>query len=682
MGACVTQLKPFQTIKVQHVALLLAVVALAPAFRSVAQGVGVWYEARMGLYLVSFAVAMWCSFALIRVMGAAANAGASLRGANAPVSGAFPWALWLLGLALGVAAWTAEYGYYMGVTGGGGLYLVWFAGVWFWANAQRSGGLGARPYRAHFAARAEIAPLVTTYSAPDIGHALLLAELPGNREDDRPLLALQAGATGGRRELGHALIVGPNRSGKGLHLQSQLLTWHGSVVVVDIKGEMFHTTAGERSKSSRVLVLDPNGRGARYDPFKDLASSAESLYAAAELVLEAEKEGANRIFGDRAASALFAALRAAVLEGAPTIQYVDRVVSLGVFGFVQAVMAVRDVWVNRALNVFLGKPPEEFKEEDLRGDRFIASSWVNLQTKMRGFFSEGILNMTSGSDFKATDLLDASTTLYLVFRESDLKFTGRALAIIEMAMMNAIVREYDVNPGRKSLPVLLAFDEAGRVPVPELPNLVSTISGRGMSALVYIQSLSQLEGTYGKDGAATIRDNCHTQIFYRPQDEVTGKYISTKLGMTSILDASGSTSRSSSLPAVTLSPQVQPLPVLDAENETTTVSERWLTRELATVDELRQMSPENVLLFVSELPPIIGMRLKPYVQVDLKGRLGLTPPAVAVLPPAARGRVLHTKNTSAPSSDDEDQPASELIPTQQSSKVEADDWVDPPEDMN
>jgi type IV secretion system protein VirD4 len=42
-----------------------------------------------------------------------------------------------------------------------------------------------------------------------------------------------------RRELGNLLIVAPTRGGKGLLAISQLLSWKHSVIVNDIKGELF-----------------------------------------------------------------------------------------------------------------------------------------------------------------------------------------------------------------------------------------------------------------------------------------------------------------------------------------------------------------------------------------------------------------------------------------------------------
>src|SRR2546421_607846 len=45
--------------------------------------------------------------------------------------------------------------------------------------------------------------------------------------------------TKSRREIGNTVIVGPTRSGKGLLAISQLLSWQHSVIVNDIKGELF-----------------------------------------------------------------------------------------------------------------------------------------------------------------------------------------------------------------------------------------------------------------------------------------------------------------------------------------------------------------------------------------------------------------------------------------------------------
>src|SRR5207237_764065 len=66
----------------------------------------------------------------------------------------------------------------------------------------------------------------------------------------------------------HVLCFAPTRSGKGVGLVvPTLLTWSGSCIVHDIKGENWEITAGFRARHGRVLLFDPtNGNSAAYNP--------------------------------------------------------------------------------------------------------------------------------------------------------------------------------------------------------------------------------------------------------------------------------------------------------------------------------------------------------------------------------------------------------------------------------
>jgi hypothetical protein len=58
--------------------------------------------------------------------------------------------------------------------------------------------------------------------------------------------------TQARRELGNMLVVAPPRAGKSMLAVSQLLTWPHSVIVNDVKGELFTQTAGYRATLGKV----------------------------------------------------------------------------------------------------------------------------------------------------------------------------------------------------------------------------------------------------------------------------------------------------------------------------------------------------------------------------------------------------------------------------------------------
>src|SRR5262249_25488954 len=57
------------------------------------------------------------------------------------------------------------------------------------------------------------------------------------------------------REGRHTLLVVPTGLGKGLWTVTQLLTWNGSVIVNDLKGDIYRQTAGWRQTLGPVYVL-------------------------------------------------------------------------------------------------------------------------------------------------------------------------------------------------------------------------------------------------------------------------------------------------------------------------------------------------------------------------------------------------------------------------------------------
>ena len=62
----------------------------------------------------------------------------------------------------------------------------------------------------------------------------------------------------------HVLCFAPTRSGKGVGLVvPTLLTWPGSAIVHDIKGENWTLTAGWRARFGRVLLFDPTNAAER-----------------------------------------------------------------------------------------------------------------------------------------------------------------------------------------------------------------------------------------------------------------------------------------------------------------------------------------------------------------------------------------------------------------------------------
>ncbi|HUH48411.1 MAG TPA: type IV secretory system conjugative DNA transfer family protein, partial [Mycoplana sp.] len=79
----------------------------------------------------------------------------------------------------------------------------------------------------------------------------------------------------------HVMLYAPTRTGKGVGIViPNLLTWPGSVVVLDIKRENYEATAGFRAAAGQtVLLFDPlapDDRTARFNPLAHITRSSAS----------------------------------------------------------------------------------------------------------------------------------------------------------------------------------------------------------------------------------------------------------------------------------------------------------------------------------------------------------------------------------------------------------------------
>src|SRR5712691_4619928 len=168
-------------------------------------------------------------------------------------------------------------------------------------------------HRARFAKRHELTELLQKAPCADGVHL-------GTRKD---LLFftryVSVRPTKTRREIGNTLIVAPTRGGKGLLAISQLLSWKHSVIVNDIKGELYQATAGYRATLGNVFVIDPTGVGHRFDPLHGKQTEDEFYSTASHMLFEAEEK--ERIFTQRATVMLTQMLLAARREDIPPFLY-------------------------------------------------------------------------------------------------------------------------------------------------------------------------------------------------------------------------------------------------------------------------------------------------------------------------------------------------------------------------
>jgi type IV secretion system protein VirD4 len=376
-------------------------------------------------------------------------------------------------------------------------------------------------------------------------------------------------------------------------------------VCTDLKGELHAATAGWRSRFGKVIVLDPTGVGHRFDPLAG-RDTEDDLYRAAQDILHVDGEGDGQAFTERAASMLAAIFVAAKREDIPCLPYARELIRLGLRCAGERLDRIDPVLCQQ----FLGDPMVEADWES----RFLTGSWQTLVSRTWPLLTERVVRTFGGTDFRPADLLGPEPiSVYLRLSERDMRGLKPLLKLVWETLLNELVAHYDRTAGAGCHPVLLLLDEAARFAVPSLPEYAATVPGRGISLWVAVQSLSQLDGVYGRAGALALREALESHVFYRPTDLATAEFLEQRLGEVSAYAHSISIGQ-------------------DGGRWTQGRSERAVP--LLVAHEVLQLPAEQVLVFHRDRPPARGQRADWRTVDGLRARHGLPVPAVPILPPA------------------------------------------------
>jgi type IV secretion system protein VirD4 len=304
---------------------------------------------------------------------------------------------------------------------------------------------------------------------------------------------LRLAATPQRQELGNCLIVAPPRSGKSALAISQLLAWEHSVIVSDIKGELYANTAGFRKTLGPVFVIDPvAGVGHCFDPFAG-RTTERALYTLADQLLFEPTER-DPIFLQRAKKMLTQMTRAGRLENATAgferfhlLPYVGRLLTAGPKYTAEHLHALDPELATKFLSGAL-------EDANFADDRFLLSCWGTLDAKLWPLLTDDVLACFNGADFSAADIMRGPkpVSVYMRLPESELNALSPLLRLLFGSLLDSLKTTYDTHRGAGCRPVLVIADEAGRTAIPMLADAASTVVGRRIYLWIAVQSLSQL----------------------------------------------------------------------------------------------------------------------------------------------------------------------------------------------
>jgi len=407
----------------------------------------------------------------------------------------------------------------------------------------------------------------------------------------------------------HVLCFAPTRSGKGVGLVvPSLLTWPGSAIVHDIKGENWGLTAGWRARFGRVLLFDPtNEASCAYNPLLEVRQGPKEVRDVqniADILVDPEGALERRNHWEKTSHSLLVGAILHVLYAEPnkTLTGVAEFLSdpkRPIETTLRTMMAANHLGdrphpvVASAARELLNK-----SENERSGVLSTAMSFLGL------YRDPVVAQVTRRCDWRIEDLVDQvrPTSLYLVVPPSDISRTKPLVRLILNQIGRRLTEELNAKRRHRVLLMLDEFPALGRLDFFE--SALAFMAGYGLKAFLIAQSLNQIEKAYGPNNA--ILDNCHVRVSFATNDERTAKRVSDALGTATEMRAM------KNYAGHRLSPWLGHL----------MVSRQETARPLLTPGEVMQLPPTEELVLVSGSPPIRAAKVRYFEDQSLKARVG------------------------------------------------------------
>jgi type IV secretion system protein VirD4 len=418
----------------------------------------------------------------------------------------------------------------------------------------------------------------------------------------------------------HVMAFAPTRSGKGVGLVvPTLLSWTGSAVIHDIKGENWQLTAGWRAKFSHCLLFNPTDpRSARYNPLLEVRKGPDEVRDVqniADILVDPEGALERRSHWEKTSHSLLvgAILHVLYAEEEKTLARVATFLSDPQRSFAHTLRRMMET-------NHLGTPEQprvhpvvaSAAREVLNKSENERSGVLSTAMSFLGLYRDPTVAATTAAcDWRITDLVDAErpVSLYLVIPPSDISRTKPLVRLVLNQIGRRLTERLEGDPTkRRKHQLLMMLDEfpaLGRLDFFE--TALAFMAGYGIRAYLIAQSLNQISKAYGENNA--ILDNCHVRIAFSSNDERTAKRISDALGTATELRAMRNYAGNRLAPWLSH--------VMVSRQET--------ARPLLTPGEVMQLPPADELVLVSGLPPIRAKKLRYYEDGNFKTRIFAAP---------------------------------------------------------
>jgi len=347
------------------------------------------------------------------------------------------------------------------------------------------------------------------------------------------------------------ILAAPTRSGMGVGVViPNLLEYQESMVVLDIKQENFGLTSGWRaSQGHEVYLFNPfaeDRRTHRWNPLSyispDPSFRISDIQSIAAMLYPDGSDG-QKFWVSQARNA-FTAFTLYLFESFDTERKLKLPFGAQRFPTLGEVYRLSSGDGSELRTYLQGLTTRPFLSKDAKtafanllsqAEETFASIMGTFKEPLNAWINPVLDEATSRNDFLLTDVRKKKVTIYIGIQPNKLAESRLIINLFFSQLINVNTRELPQNNPELKHQCLLLMDEftsIGRVDI--LASSVSYMAGYNIRLLPIIQSMAQLDATYGKDVSRTIITNHALQIIYAPREQQDANDYSEMLGYTTV----------------------------------------------------------------------------------------------------------------------------------------------------
>ncbi|HMN41474.1 MAG TPA: type IV secretory system conjugative DNA transfer family protein [Phycisphaerales bacterium] len=397
------------------------------------------------------------------------------------------------------------------------ILAVGAAGWWAWRTfREHSRRTKVDPYRiVGIATRTDVTTAASEKALLRRGRQLRPSMQNPTASDIGYLLGASRGVNAWASVEDSILLIGPPRSGKGLHVViNAILDAPGAVVTTSTRPDNLTATLTARSTDGRpVAVFDPQHlaegvpAGLRWSPIRGCEDPLTAMIRATGLAAGTGLSAGGVEGGDfwegKTRTALQALLHAAALDHRSPAELfrwtLDPAAASDAVAILTANPNAATGWAD-SLQAMIDADP-----------RTRDSIWQGVSLSLAALADPRVLDSVSpGPDerFDPEEFLRKRGTVYLLATGAGANNSAALVSAFVEDLVEAARRLAARSPAaRLDPPLLLALDEIGNLaPLPSLPTLMAEGGGTGITTMPVLQSLAQAREKWSDNAAGAIWD--------------------------------------------------------------------------------------------------------------------------------------------------------------------------------